>query len=66
MPKDKDTIRLRHMLDAAPKVLVFTVGWSRQDLDTDKMLARLSIKLSTRLNLSPTAPILYSLEFFTH
>lgn len=45
MPKADDMIRLRHMLDAAQKVLAFTQGRSRQDLDTDEMLALATVRL---------------------
>ena len=38
MLKD-DEIRLRHMLDAANKAMVFVKGRSRHDLDSDEMLA---------------------------
>lgn len=33
-----DTIRLRHMLDAARDASAFIAGKSREDLDTDRML----------------------------
>ncbi|MEO1403111.1 MAG: DUF86 domain-containing protein [Cyanobacteria bacterium J06635_1] len=45
MPSPEDIIRLRHMLDAAQKVLTFTQGRSRQDLDTDEMLALAVVRL---------------------
>ncbi len=32
-----DTIRLRHMLEAAREGVAFAVGRNRQDLDTDRM-----------------------------
>jgi uncharacterized protein with HEPN domain len=34
-----DSIRLRHMLDAARDALSFVVGREREDLDRDRMLA---------------------------
>lgn len=45
MPKAEDSVRLRHMLDAAQKVANFTQGRNRQDLDTDEMLALAIIRL---------------------
>lgn len=45
MVKTDDAIRLRHMLDAAQKILVFTQGRDRQDLDTDEMLALAIVRL---------------------
>ncbi|MGD0112255.1 MAG: HepT-like ribonuclease domain-containing protein [Armatimonadota bacterium] len=35
----EDTIRLRHMLDAAEEAARFAAGASRSDLDTNRMLA---------------------------
>jgi uncharacterized protein with HEPN domain len=37
MPKD-DTVRLRHMLDAAQEAVAFVRARSRSDLDTDRGL----------------------------
>jgi len=45
MPKDKDVVRLRHMLDAARKAIEFTQGRSRSDLDADEMLNLALIRL---------------------
>ncbi|MFO1431148.1 MAG: hypothetical protein U1F76_13580 [Candidatus Competibacteraceae bacterium] len=39
-----DTVRLRHMLDAAREALTFAQGWSRSDLDKDRMLVLALIK----------------------
>jgi uncharacterized protein with HEPN domain len=39
----EDTVRLRHMLDYARKVVRFTKGRSRADLDADEMLAMATI-----------------------
>jgi uncharacterized protein with HEPN domain len=44
MPKD-DRILLRHMLDAARKARDFIEGRSRNDLDSDEMLALAVIRL---------------------
>jgi len=38
MPNRDDTIRMRHMLDAARDALAFAEGRRRQDLDNDRML----------------------------
>ena len=43
MQKD-DTIRLRHMLDAAREALEFTRGQSRTDLNTDRKLVLAIVK----------------------
>jgi len=43
MRKD-DTIRLRHMLDAAHEALGFAQGRSRPDLDRDRMLVLSLVK----------------------
>ena len=45
MPRDKDIVRLRHMLDAAHKAIEFAQGRSRADLDTDEMLNLALIRL---------------------
>jgi len=42
----EDTIRLRHMLDAAQDALSFAEGRAREELDTDRQLV-LAIVLST-------------------
>ena len=39
MLSHKDTVRLRHMLDAARQVIDFTKDRSREDLETDQMLS---------------------------
>ena len=39
-----DTIRLRHMLDAAREALGFTTGKARIDLDTDRQLLLALVK----------------------
>ncbi|OGU11836.1 MAG: hypothetical protein A2X61_15510 [Ignavibacteria bacterium GWB2_35_12] len=41
----KNTIRLRHMLDAANKIMKFIKNRSRSDLDTDEMLILAILKL---------------------
>ena len=41
----EDRIRLRHMLEAAQKIDAFTQGRTRQDLDTNEMLALAVIRL---------------------
>jgi uncharacterized protein with HEPN domain len=45
MPRDEDSVRLRHMLDAARKVVEFAHGRSRTDLDTDEMLQLALVRL---------------------
>jgi len=45
MPKGKDIVRLRHMLDAAHKAMEFAQGRRRADLDTDEMLSLALIRL---------------------
>ena len=42
---NKDTVRIRHMLDAANKALEFTKGKSRGDLDSDEKLALALVRL---------------------
>ncbi len=44
MHKD-DTVRLRHMLDAARQAVQFAQGRSRADLDRDRMLVLALVKL---------------------
>jgi uncharacterized protein with HEPN domain len=39
-----DTVRLRHMLDAAREALAFAHGRSRTDLDRDRMLVLALVK----------------------
>ncbi len=39
-----DTLRLRHMLDAAQEAITFAQGRSRRDLDADRMLALALVK----------------------
>lgn len=43
--QENDTIRLRHMLDAARQAVEFTRGRSRTDLDRDSMLVLALVKL---------------------
>ena len=43
MPRDE--LRLRHMLDAARKVIAFADGRSRSDLDTDEQLTLAIVRL---------------------
>ncbi len=45
MPRDEDSARLRHMLDAVRKATEFAHGRSRTDLDTDEMLQLALIRL---------------------
>lgn len=45
MPKTEDTVRLRHMLDAAHKAIEFTRGCDRADLDKDEKLALSIVRL---------------------
>ncbi|MGK7909469.1 MAG: DUF86 domain-containing protein [Synechococcus sp.] len=40
-----DEIRLRHMHDAACKILAFTQDRTREDLDTDELLALATVRL---------------------
>ncbi|HEB71851.1 MAG TPA: DUF86 domain-containing protein [Nitrospirae bacterium] len=42
--REDDHIRLWHMLDAAREILIFSEGKSRQDLDTNRMLALAIVK----------------------
>ena len=44
MPPD-DLIRLRHMLTAAKKIVAFTAGCGRADLDTDEKLSLAVVRL---------------------
>jgi uncharacterized protein with HEPN domain len=43
MPKD-DSVRLRHMLDAARQAMIFAKGKNRADLDADLMLVFAMVK----------------------
>ena len=45
MKRHEDTVRLRHLLDAAKKAQAFTQGRSREDLDSDEMLALAVVRL---------------------
>jgi uncharacterized protein with HEPN domain len=45
MDKNEDSIRLRHLLDAADKSLVFLRGKKREDLDGDEKLALALVRL---------------------
>jgi len=45
MPKAEDTVRLRHMLDAAEKAVEFTKNRNRADLDKDDKLALAVVRL---------------------
>ena len=42
--RPEDTIRLRHMLDAAKEAMGFADGRTRDELDTDRMLAMALVK----------------------
>jgi uncharacterized protein with HEPN domain len=45
MLSPKDSVRLRHMLDAARKAAQFSQGRSRSDLDANEMLALALVRL---------------------
>ena len=45
MSKHDDGVRLRHMLDAAQKIMKFAEGRNRVDLDTDEVLQLAVIRL---------------------
>ena len=45
MPKAEDTVRLRHMLDAAKKIVEYTGSVQRADLDKDEKLALAIVRL---------------------
>lgn len=45
MPSSEDTVRLRHMLDAARQAIRFAEGRVRADLDSDLMFALASVRL---------------------
>jgi len=45
MLNENDSVRLRHMLDAARKAMEFTQGHTRATLDTDEMLELALIRL---------------------
>ena len=49
MPVDPDSVRLRHMLDAAQKAIGFVSGKVRGDLDSDEKLALALLKLIENL-----------------
>jgi uncharacterized protein with HEPN domain len=51
MPRD-DTIRLRHMLDAAREAMEFASGRTRRDLDSNRMLV-LSLVKEIEINCVP-------------
>ena len=42
--REKDNVRLRHMLDAAEEARAFAQGRSRSDLDVDRMLVLALLK----------------------
>lgn len=44
MPPDDDTIRVRHMVEAAQSALAFAAGRVRADLDSDRMLLMAIVK----------------------
>ena len=44
MPPEADTIRLRHMLDAAREAVRYAAGHTRVDLDGDRMRALAIVK----------------------
>ncbi len=43
--QDRNVVRMRHMLDAATKAVSFVADKSRNDLDTDEMLALALVRL---------------------
>lgn len=45
MLNPEDLVRLRHMLDAAQKAVEFSEGRTRNDLDSDEMLALALVRL---------------------
>lgn len=45
MTRHEDTVRLRHLVDAAKKTQAFTRGRTREDLDSDEMLALAVVRL---------------------
>jgi uncharacterized protein with HEPN domain len=45
MPRDKDTVRLHHMLDAAREAVSHAAGRARADLDTDRQLMHALVRL---------------------
>lgn len=45
MPKAEDTVRLRHMLDAAKRAIEFTKMCQRGDLDKDEKLTLAVVRL---------------------
>ena len=45
MSQDNDQIRLQHMLDAAKKIIDYTQGKTRQDLETNEMLSFAILRL---------------------
>ncbi|OHB59660.1 MAG: hypothetical protein A2173_06340 [Planctomycetes bacterium RBG_13_44_8b] len=45
MPNEQDTVRLRHMLDAAKKIVEYTDSIQRDDLDKDEKLALAIVRL---------------------
>lgn len=45
MPPKSDAIRMRHMLDAAHKAILFTKDKSQSDLDTDEKLELALVRL---------------------
>lgn len=45
MPETEDFVRVRHMLDAAEKILEFTSGARRSTLDNDEKLALSLVRL---------------------
>lgn len=42
---ENDSIRIAHMLDAARKIIQFTAGKSRVDLDSDEILSLAVVRL---------------------
>jgi uncharacterized protein with HEPN domain len=45
MPNEQDIVRLRHMLDAAKKIVEYTEPVQRADLDRDEKLALALVRL---------------------
>jgi uncharacterized protein with HEPN domain len=45
MPPDSDSLRLRHMMDAAREAIQFSIGRSRDELEANRMLQLAEVRL---------------------
>lgn len=45
MPRDRDGVRLLHMLEHSREAIQFVAGRTRQDLDTDRVLSLALVRL---------------------